>query len=279
MKIKKNKKTVSNSKNNKTGKNAFDLKAIFKNKKSRLAAALGLTALLAALALALLLPGRAAAPAEELEAQAPAPVLEQPEKQEEENFAPFVSAELKATHEKNGEVIGWLTLEGCEIDEAVVQGPDNDKYLRRTIESSDYDVWGCYFLDYINIIDRQAVYDRVTIIYGHSLEDYSESERFSKLKRYKDSAFAAENPEISFALLEKELKWEVFSACDIPISIDYIDPNPDDEKIRATLDYMLENSAYDFGAEPALTDKILVLSTCTSDENIRFIVAARLETA
>lgn len=182
---------------------------------------------------------------------------------------------LKAASENNPDVIGWLTVAGCEIDDPVVQGLDNDKYLRRTIESEEYDVWGCYFLDYINAVDETNVYDRVTIIYGHSLDDYTEGEKFSKLKRYKDSEFAREHPTIAFSLLEKAEDWEIFAACDIPISIDYIDPNPDDEKYGETLRYMLEHSYCDFGVEASVDDQILVLSTCTGDENVRFVVAAR----
>lgn len=197
------------------------------------------------------------------------------ETQGKESFAPYLSEQMKLAHENNPDVVGWLTLEGCEIDDPVVQGEDNDQYLRRTIESEEYDVWGCYFLDYINRQDGKMLKDRVTIIYGHALDDDPNSEKFSRLKRYKDPEFAREHPTFTFSLLYAGQEWEIFAAADMPITIDYIDPNPDDSKYESTLAYMLENSYLDFGVEVGVQDNILILSTCTSDENVRFIVAAK----
>lgn len=206
-------------------------------------------------------------------ANAPAPA---PGATSEDSFSPFTSAELKAAHDVNSDVIGWLTLKGADIDDPVVQAYDNDFYLRRKWNEEGYDAWGCYFLDYMNNSSARSALDRVTVIYGHALGDSAESEKFSKLKRYKSADFCKANPTISFSLLEEELSFEVFSVCDIPISIDYIDPRPDDAEYAATLDYMLANSYYDFGVSAGVSDKILVLSTCTSDDNVRYIVAARL---
>lgn len=187
----------------------------------------------------------------------------------------ILNSSLKTAHDKNSDAIGWLKLPSCEIDNVVFQGEDNDEYLRVNEEGAS-DVWGCYFLDYINANDGYRLPDRVCIIYGHSLEDDPEEAKFSKLKRYKDRRFARENPYIEFSLLYRDTKWQIFSACDIPITIDYIDPNPDDEKYAQTLQYMLDNSYVDFGVEAGTDDQILVLSTCTSDENVRFVIAAKL---
>ncbi|MEA4911162.1 MAG: class B sortase [Oscillospiraceae bacterium] len=194
---------------------------------------------------------------------------------DDDDSAPFSSEALKAAHEQNSDVVGWLTVAGCEIDDPVVQAEDNDRYLRRTVESEAYDVWGCYFLDYINRTDGYSLRDRVSIIYGHSLDDSAESERFSKLKRYKNAEFSAAHPTVSFSTLHKHRQWEIFAVCDVPITIDYIDPNPDDEKFSATVSYMLQNSYVDFGAEVGMQDRILLLSTCTADPAVRFVIAAK----
>lgn len=183
---------------------------------------------------------------------------------------------LKDAYDLNNDVVGWLIVDGCEVDNRIFQAADNDKYLRLD-EEGNYDVWGCYFLDYINIIEDNARFtDKVSIVYGHSFEDDSEDEKFSKLKRYRDAAFASQHPEIEFVLHNGTTKWQIFSACQIPITIDYIDPNPGTEKYQFVLDYMLTNSYVDFGVDVTTDDQILVLSTCTSDENVRFIVTAKL---
>ena len=171
--------------------------------------------------------------------------------------------------------MGWLSVDGCEIDNRIFQAADNEKYLR-VDEEGNYDVWGCYFLDYINVIkDNAALADKVNIIYGHSYMDESENEKFSKLKRYRDAEFALQHPVITFDFLNGTSEWQIFSACQIPITIDYIDPNPYEEKYRETLDYMVNNSYVDFGVDVTTENQILVLSTCTSDENVRFIIAAK----
>ena len=192
-----------------------------------------------------------------------------------ERWAPFVSQNVYDAYNQNNDVTGWLTVTGCEIDNRVFQSVDNDYYLRRN-ENGEYDVWGCYFLDYINVNDGYTLPDKVSIIYGHALDDNPDSEKFSKLKRFKNKDFALQNNIITFDLLYDTTKWQVFSACDIPITIDYIDPNPNSEKYAKTLDHMLKNSYVDFGVDVTVNDQILVLSTCTSNENIRFVVAAKL---
>ena len=182
---------------------------------------------------------------------------------------------IKDFQTKNQDAIGWLSLPNCDIDDVILQSDDNDYYLRRT-ENKQQDIWGCYFLDYINNHDSYVLSDDVSIIYGHALNDDPESEKFSKLKRYKNSDFANANRSFTFALLNRTVEYQIFSACEIPVSIDYIDPNPNSEKYQATLDYMINNSYFDFGVEVSTDDQILILSTCTSKDDVRFVVATKL---
>ncbi len=193
----------------------------------------------------------------------------------EELSQQIINEDLKNKNSENSDAVLWLKMEGCEIDNPVFQGEDNDEYLRLD-ENGQGNIWGCYFLDYINKIENGEFVDKVNIIYGHSKNDDPNSKKFSKLKRYKDEKFAKENPSITLDLLYNSTNWQIFAATDIPIEIDYIDPNPDDEKYAETLNYMLENSYVDFGVDVTTEDQILVLSTCTSDENVRFVVAAVL---
>ena len=182
---------------------------------------------------------------------------------------------LQQRNRENPDIIGWLTIEGCEINNPLFHGEDNEEYLR-VDENGNGNIWGCYFLDYINSTDGKKLNDQVNIIYGHSKGDDPEEKKFSKLKRYKDRDFAARHPNISLELLEGMTTWQVFAATDIPVSIDYIDPAPDREKLGRTLEYMLDNSYVDFEVDVSTEDQILILSTCTSDEDVRFIIAAKL---
>lgn len=203
------------------------------------------------------------------------PEKKEPPVEERPEYYPFVSQELKDAHDENSDVVGWLTVDGCEIDNRIFQYDDNDYYLRKN-EQGEYDVWGCYFLDYINIHDDNDLFDRVSIIYGHSLGDTTESEKFSRLKYYRDKSFAKKHRIIRFDMLNEEHEWQVFAVCNIPVSIDYIDPNPDDAKFDSTIGYMLDHSFVDMKTDVTKNDQILVLSTCTSADDVRFVVAAKL---
>ena len=194
----------------------------------------------------------------------------------EPGFEPFVSRELKQAWEENNDVIGWITVDGCGIDNRVFQAKDNDYYLRRN-EKGEHDVWGCYFLDYKNSPDENAFNDRVQIVYGHSLKDDPDSEKFSKLKYYLDKKFAKEHPYIYFSTLYQQYEWEIFACTYVPVTLNYIAVNPDDEKFRKVIiDYIAANTNVDFGVKVKKDDRILILSTCTSDTKVRYVVAARL---
>ena len=226
----------------------------------------------AAAALVLLLRARSAAAAE------PAPQPMQPAAVQPAAilpaYAPYASQRLKDAYAQNPQTVGWLTLPGCAIDDPVMQAADNDKYLRRKEFSADYDVWGCYFLDYINVNDGHTLPDRVSMIYGHALDNDPDSEKFSKLKRYDDDAFCAQYPTLTFSLLYETQVYRIFAVSKVPITMDYIDPNPDDAKYQTLLDYLYAHSAHDFGVRVTTADRILLLSTCTSDPNTRYVVAA-----
>lgn len=182
--------------------------------------------------------------------------------------------QLQLMNQENEDIIGWLTVDGCEIDNPLFQGEDNEEYLRLD-ENGEGNIWGCYFLDYINHSDGEKLQDKVNIIYGHSKGDDPNEKKFSKLKRYKDETFAKEHSVIKLELLNNNTEWQIFAVTDIPVSIDYIDPNPDTEKYKDTLEYMIDNSYVDFGADVSTEDQILLLSTCTSNEDLRFVVAAK----
>ena len=63
------------------------------------------------------------------------------------NSKDFISfAELQ---KKNPEVIGWITVDGTQIDYPLVQGEDNSKYVN-TDPLGGFSLSGSIFLDYNN---------------------------------------------------------------------------------------------------------------------------------
>jgi len=191
-------------------------------------------------------------------------------------YPQFTSERLKAKYEYNNDVVGWITVPGTDIDDEVLQSTDNDYYLRRTIDKAN-NIWGCYFVDYKCNVTTKDDLSRVTIIYGHSLKDYSDGKKFTQLKRYNDIDFCNKNSIITFSLLYEELKFQIFSISLMPIDFYYIESNPTDEKFGEVLAKLYETNVHFFPeVSVQKDDHILFLQTCTSDKTRRFIVAAKL---
>ena len=170
---------------------------------------------------------------------------------------------------------------GTEIDDPVVQAADNDYYLRRTW-LGESDVWGSYFLDYECHAREVASLDKVSIIYGHSNGDSKDDKNFSQIKRWEDADFAAQNPTFTLRLTDGTLTtWQVFAASKVPVegenAVYYLDPNPSEETYSALLNTLRAASAQSFdGVEVTSQDKILILSTCTSNDIVRYVLCAKL---
>ena len=204
-----------------------------------------------------------------------------PEKTEETVEIPVITydsfwdAEIKQAYNANNDTVGWLTISGCEIDNSVLQGSDNSYYLRKT-ESLAYSVWGCYFMDYRNTVTETDIMDRVTIIYGHSLGNDKNASKFSKLKRYKDEDFALSHKTVELDTLYKPHYFTVCAASDVPVTFDYLQVNPDDSKFASVVDYIMSRSYVDFGEEIDSDDQLLILSTCTFDDDLRYVILCKM---
>ena len=86
---------------------------------------------------------------------------------------------------QNDDTVGWIRMEDTVIDYVIVQGVDNDQYLRHDF-FGDYSVGGTVFLDYENVLGQKL---QNLIIYGHRMNDGSMFDALGKLldeKFYKE---------------------------------------------------------------------------------------------
>lgn len=180
---------------------------------------------------------------------------------------------------KNADTVAWLYLPGTQIDEAVVQANDNEYYLQRTFDKK-YDIWGCYFADYINDLSGRDKLSPNTIIYGHAYNNEDANERkFTQLFKYLDAAFIEQNPYIYLSVEGDDMVFEVCAVFFTDISFDYINPAPKAEyyaTVAAKNEFIFEGLS--IGPE----DKVLTLSTCShrydtkNTRNHRFVVMGKL---
>lgn len=164
----------------------------------------------------------------------------------------------------NSDTVGWLQVPGTDIDEVVVQNSDpedrNMFYFRRDFDQN-YSFDGCYYADYRCSFPPGAM-GKSTVIYGHSLADDPDGERFSQLLRYRDPAFADEHPFIYFADTEQTMAWQVFAVSILTVDVPYNVPTLDDSERLQTIALARERSVHAFGDITVTeADDILVLST------------------
>lgn len=179
----------------------------------------------------------------------------------------------------NQDLVGWLNIPGTNLDVQVVQGPDNDYYLRRDFYGKS-NRYGCPYMDYKN--DSKYLDDN-TIIYGHHMTD---GLIFSNLDKYKTLEGYKESPIIEFNTLYDTYYFKVFSAF-------YINATPaddnnyffnfmitdfsTDERFSKFTDELKKRSVIDTGISVQPDDKLLTLVTCTYEFNdARFVVVGRM---
>lgn len=184
---------------------------------------------------------------------------------------------LQAPYSKNK--VGWLTVSGLGVDEPVMQGSDNIFYL--THDAFDaYNVYGaCFALNTCNLQSADTL-SRVTVLFGHSAGN-SEKDGFARLKKLRDADIAAESRTISLQLADgTATEWKIFAAGDYPIAQDYLIPEPSDVYFTWEVNEMRARSYNVYtGIDIAPQDKVLILSTCTLNEDMRYLVCARLISA
>lgn len=170
----------------------------------------------------------------------------------------------------NPDVKGWIELEALDISYPVVQGKDNDYYLHRTFKGTQ-NYAGSIFLDSVN---SPGFSDCNTIIYGHNMKNGS---MFGKLKQMYEDEKYKKSKYLWICTPQGKYRYEIFS-------LQYADVNSDtytlfsahDEEFGGYLEKMAKKSKADLQTENLTKDDyIITLSTCTSDDQVRFVVQAR----
>lgn len=191
------------------------------------------------------------------------------EKEEPKEVLPFI----RDLQERNTDVVGWIELQGTEIDYPIVQADDNEFYLKKDWLGQDNSA-GAIFMDYRN--DPQALEERKThtILYGHHRQDGS---MFQNLMKYKEEEYFRENPTFEVTDQYGTHTFEIFSFYVTPTDFYFIETRfPGDEDFEDFLDSIIERRKFDTDVEVSAEDHLLTLSTCTYEyDDARFVVHAR----
>ena len=171
----------------------------------------------------------------------------------------------------NPDVIGWIVIDGTNIDYPIVQGSDNDAYLHKTF-SGERNSSGSIFLDCRNAPDFS---DRNSIIYGHKMKNGS---MFAGLTQYKEQGFYEQHPAFTIYTPDAEYRCEVFAAyVTSGVSEAYTLDFNGDVDFAEYINDAVSRSLVQTGVAPTAKDRIVTLSTCDyTYDNARMVVQARL---
>lgn len=174
-------------------------------------------------------------------------------------------------------VIGWIDIEGTNIDYPVVQAEDNEYYLDRNYKG-EKDAYGSIYMDFRNV---SVPRDDNIIIYGHKIRDGS---MFSDLAKYTNSGTYKdyfENKDIiSLEYNGEKTNWEIYSA--YVINLDKEDYYlytiyKDREKYKSFIEETKERSMLTKDIEITEEDTIISLVTCNFwYDNARVIIHGKL---
>lgn len=171
----------------------------------------------------------------------------------------------------NNDTMGWIQVNGTNINYPVVQSTNNDYYLEHSFDKS-YNTAGWVFLDYRNNILEM---DKNTIIYAHGRYDNT---MFGTLRNILTDGWLdnRNNFVIKMSTAYENTLWQVFSVYRIPTTNDYLQVEFDDDSEFIDFSNMLiERSGFDFNTSINNDDKILTLSTCYNDDD-KIVVHAKL---
>ena len=195
----------------------------------------------------------------------------------EDEEAPEILDEYKNVYIKNKSVIGWITIDGTNIDYPVMQTVNNEYYLNHNFEGKE-DNNGSIFMD----CNCDAVFRTTNlIVYGHHMKS---GKMFGNLKKYESEDYCKEHNLIKFDTIYEKGLYEVMyvfrdtikDAGNVGFKYYQFLDAASEEEYDSNMKAMAEMSLYDTGVTAAYGDELLILSTCNgSTSTARFVVVAR----
>lgn len=121
-----------------------------------------------------------------------------------------IQKKLRELKRLNRDAVGWIWIQGTDINYPVVQHSDNEYYLTHDFEGKE-DKHGCIFLDHRNSVGRIWKQSQTLILYGHNMKDRT---MFGALKDFRNPTFFEEHHLIHFYCEKGELLYELTDLLD-----------------------------------------------------------------
>ncbi len=179
-----------------------------------------------------------------------------------------------AVYEQNSDFVGWISINGTNINYPVMQTVDSpDYYLKRGFDKA-YSDYGVPYVQENCVLGQSDN----TVIYGHHMKNGS---MFSDLCNYESEAFYQEHSIIHFDTLYEFREYEIVAVFKtVAYSEDgfkyYHFVSGDEAAFDEYIAKCKELALYDTGVTAEYGDQLITLSTCEySRTNGRMVVVAK----
>ncbi len=187
--------------------------------------------------------------------------------------------EYAPIYERNSDTVGWICIDGTNIDYPVVQRKDTENYyLHRDFYGNSSNQGTIYVREQCNV---DVPSDNV-VIYGHRT---NAGTMFGALQNYKKQDFWKDHQYIQFDTLTEHHKYQILAVFTIQSTRDsnfqyhqFVDAQGEGE-FENFVSTAKSLSLYDTGVSAEPGDKLITLSTCegASKTGRLVIVAKRVE--
>lgn len=170
-----------------------------------------------------------------------------------------------------GDIVGWLYCEDTNINYPLVQGEDNNYYLRHSY-NGEYLTAGTLFVDASN---RPQFADSNTIIYGHNMKS---GIMFAHLRDWADQEFFDAHPEMWLLTPAQNYRIELIGGHLTPAVSDsytiFTGPCPE---FDGYLEEAVKASDVQADVETPGDGRYIMFSTCEYDyQDARYVLHGRL---
>ena len=170
----------------------------------------------------------------------------------------LINVDFNSLKSLNSDTVGWLKVNGTNINYPFVQYNNNEYYLTHSFDRK-YNKAGWVFADYRNNLEEL---DKNTIIYAHGRLNNT---MFGSLKNIIKSNWYenSKNHIIKISTEHQNTLWQVFSVYVINTTSDYLKVSFNDNiEFEIFAKMLINRSEHNFKTKINKDDKIVTLSTC-----------------
>lgn len=184
------------------------------------------------------------------------------------SFSPDVDLEYYRQYYNNDDIIARLEIPNV-FNLLITRTSDNEYYLNHSINKVS-DIKGTEFMDY-----RVTPYSKQINIYGHNSQVYDLP--FKKLENYLDESFYNNNKYIILQHEDGKRIYKIFSFKKVTTDYEHMNVNVDLKDLVKHLNNLKDNSIYSTDVTFSEESNIIVLQTCTFDNDDSYYVLSAIE--